>query len=498
MKTVEAVADLLGVSLDAQSHTTAGIDVPEAEPVPEPYPEAVAEALAAEPPRTEDKRPDRSKAIYRLVSVCKENGLSLPQAIWIVARYPPAVEKRPDPVERARDVARCWERIGTGLYCVAEPVSRDVAHEAFRRWLGNEADTDAVDAVLATLASHLLAGDPLWLLLVSGSGNAKTELVRAAVGAGARITSKINSEGALLSATASKEKTKASTGGLLREIGPTGVLGIKDFTTVLETDRHVRGAILAAFREVFDGSWERIVGTDGGQTLAWRGRITVLGAVTTAWDRAREVISAMGDRFVLLRLDSTVGRLAAGRQAIHNTGREEQMRAELSAAVGGVLATVAPGQRIEITEAESDRLLAASDVTTRARTGVDFDYRGDVIDSHAPEMPTRFSKQLSQLMRGGIAVGMSRDAALRLAIRCAGDSLPPLRLAILRHIVARPGENPTEIGKALNKPRTTVARQVDALQMLGLLVIGEDRGQRIYPHRAVDVSVLATDRSPDS
>jgi len=39
--------------------------------------------------------------------------------------------------------------------------------------------------------------------------------------------------------------------------------------------------MLAALREVYDGRWERNVGTDGGQTLTWTGRIAVVGAVTT-------------------------------------------------------------------------------------------------------------------------------------------------------------------------------------------------------------------------
>jgi hypothetical protein len=38
-----------------------------------------------------------------------------------------------------------------------------------------------------------------------------------------------------------------------------------------------------------------------------------------------------------------------------------------------------------------------------ARTGVEPDYKGEVIDAHAPEMPTRFAKQLAQLVRGAHA-----------------------------------------------------------------------------------------------
>ncbi len=68
----------------------------------------------------------------------------------------------------------------------------------------------------------------------------------------------------------------------------------------------------------------------------------------------------------------------------------------------------------------------AADIVTRARTGIDYDYRGDVVDAHEPEMPTRFAKQLGQVVRGAAALGVSRHDALRLAIRCARGSIPPL------------------------------------------------------------------------
>jgi hypothetical protein len=39
-------------------------------------------------------------------------------------------------------------------------------------------DIDMIDAVLAAAASERLPGDPPWLLIVSGSGGAKTETVQ--------------------------------------------------------------------------------------------------------------------------------------------------------------------------------------------------------------------------------------------------------------------------------------------------------------------------------
>jgi hypothetical protein len=348
----------------------------------------------------------------------------------------------------------------------------DKAHAVFQRWLGAEYDLDALDAVLAVAAAERLAGDPAWLLLVSGSGNAKTETVQSLAGSGAHVTSTITSEGALLSGTPKREG-KGGTGGLLRVIGSSGVLVIKDVTSILSMHRDARTGVLAAFREIHDGNWTRNIGSDGGKTIPWRGRIALIGAVTTAWDRAHDVISSMGDRFVILRLDSTKGRTASGRRAIQNTGSEEHMRQELAHVVEEVVGHVKRHQDVDLTDEENEKLLVAADLVTLCRTGVDYDYRGDVIDSHAPEMPTRFTKQLAQVARGALAVGLSRPGALRLALRCARDSMPPLRLSILLDVHAHPYSTTPDVRKRLNKPRNTVDRQLQALHMLGVLVCDE-------------------------
>ncbi|MFV1504009.1 bifunctional DNA primase/polymerase [Mycobacterium kansasii] len=379
-------------------------------------------------------------------------------------------EKMPDNVERV-------ERIdGADKPNDVAPLTLSQAHDVFTRWLGNDYDLDALDAMLAAAAVERFAdgSDPVWLLLISGPGNAKTETVQALDGIGAIVTSAVSSEAALLSATPKRERAKSATGGLLRKLGSRGVLVIKDVTSILSMNRDLRARVLAALREIYDGRWYREVGTDGGQTIPWEGRIVVIGAVTTAWDSAHAVVSSMGDRFVLVRIDSTTGRQPAGRKAIRNTGEEPKMRAELAAAVAGVFAGMST-EPTTITDKETDALLAAADLVTLARTGVEYDYRGDVIDAHAPEMPTRFAKQLAQIVRGAVAVGMGRDKAMRLAIRCARDSMPPLRLAIIEDLAERPHSSTGEIRKRLDKPHNTVDRQLQALHILGVVTVEERR-----------------------
>lgn len=361
----------------------------------------------------------------------------------------------------------------------------DAAHKVFHRWLGAEYDTGSLDAVLSVAATERLGGDPPWLLVVSGSGNAKTETVGALAGIGAHVTSTITSEGALLSATPKQEKEKGATGGLLRKIGAGGLLVVKDFTSIISMNRDMRASVLAALREVYDGRWERNVGTGGGRTLTWEGRIVMIGAVTTAYDAAHSVISAMGDRFALVRVDSSRGRLAAGRQALSNVNREVEMRSELAMAVRELVDGMNP-DRAELVDADMDLLLSVADLVTFARTAVERDYQGNVIDAHAPEMPTRFAKMLGQIVRGGLAVGMPRERALSTAVRVAGDSMPPLRLAILSDLLDHPYSTTTQVQKRIQKPRNTVDRELQALHLLGLLHQEEQDKRPGWVYRLAD------------
>ena len=347
-------------------------------------------------------------------------------------------------------------------------------HAVYLRWFGDGFDLTALDAVLAAAAVDQLDGDTAWLLVVSGSGNAKTETVAALAGAGAHVTSTITSEGALLSATAKKEKAKDATGGLLRKIGDSGVLVVKDVTSVLSMGREMRGQVLAALREVYDGRWERNVGTDGGRTLTWQGRIVLIGAVTTAWDTAHAVIATMGDRFVLVRVDSGTAspRRANGRQALQNVGREVALRAELAEAVGSLLAAVDTAGAV-LDDATNERLLLAADLVTLGRTAVEKDYQGNAVDAHAPEAPTRFAKQLAQLARGSLALGADPHRALAIAMRCARDSMPPLRLALLDDLDAHQESTVTDVRTRLQKPHNTVDRELQALHLLGLVRLDE-------------------------
>ena len=433
---------------------------------------------------TKGNAKDRSLAFFNVLIVLKGLGFTLERIIELFERYPEGVAKKYEGRLRY-ETKREYNKImapaasmpaampaavsASSPVIAPSPQPLDDVHATFKKWLGEDYDTDVLDATLAAGAASRLTGDALWLLIISGSGNAKTETAQSLAGAGACVTSTIPSEGALLSAA---PRSAQATGGLLLKVqaGNHGLLVIKDVTSILSMDNRARNLVLAALREIHDGKWERNVGLHGGKTLTWTGRLTIVGACTTAWDTAHSVIAIMGDRFVIVRADSNAaaGRISAARKAIENTGQEVTMRAELADAVGR-LVSGASTDEYQLVPDETQRLIKLANIVTWTRSGVERDYKGDMIDAHATEMPTRFARQLTQLMRGAVAIGMPPTAAMRLVERCSRDSISPLRRAILFDVADHLDTTPRDVAERIIRPLRTADRELQALYMLGVL-----------------------------
>lgn len=372
----------------------------------------------------------------------------------------------------------------------APSVALERCEKTFRKWLGDEVgyDIDPMRLAIAAMAIERLDGDPLWVLVVTAAANTKTETIMPLAAAGAYPLSTVTGDAAFLSATPIKERAKGATGGVLRKIGSRGTLILKDLTSILSLGGEAQASVFAALREMYDGVWVRAHGADGGQELVWEGRLAVVAAVTTAWDTHQEANAKMGARFVVIRPDSSEEeqRKRTGQQALNNLGSEVEMREELAEAACGVLAAMDPSLAV-LTELDHTRLLAAANVATRARTAVERNYRGEPLSAHAPEAAARFVKQLGQVVRGTMAIGVPHDEAVTLAVRCARDSIPTMRLAIIdylatvavsdRALVGDVWSTTAEVVRALGLPRTSVSNELQALVLLGVLeVVYEDDG----------------------
>jgi energy-coupling factor transporter ATP-binding protein EcfA2 len=206
----------------------------------------------------------------------------------------------------------------------------------FESWLYLP-DPRALYAVLGAAAANMLEGDPVWLLVVGPPGSGKSELLQSLNGLPHVRSAATITEAALLSGTPKRDRDQGAKGGLLREIGDFGILLCKDLTSVLSMHSDTRAALLAALREIYDGSWTRYVGTDGGRRLHWSGKLGLVAGVTPTIDRHHAVTSTMGERFVLFRLPPVDASEQARRSFAH-AGREGKMRSQLIAAVSALFA----------------------------------------------------------------------------------------------------------------------------------------------------------------
>lgn len=361
------------------------------------------------------------------------------------------------------------KRADPGWTPPAEAVTLAECEDTYRKWMSPAYDMSVVHANLAARAAHELEGEPVWLLTVAGSASGKTEgIAPLAATPNTIMVSEIASPGALLSGTSNSERSKDATGGLLNQIGANGVLILKDFTSILSMGSDGRSAVLAALREVYDGSWNRLVGTDGGKTLSWTGRISLIGATTTTYDRHHSVIAAMGDRFALIRMNSRTDRRLKGRQALMNTGHEKQMRDELSKAAAGVIAGMDTNPA-PLDEDELTVLFEAADYVTMARTPAERDFKGEPIEANDPESPTRFVKMLQQIVLGGSAIGMNRRGAMLLALRIAHDSIPPVRRLVLEAVHKKPSSATVDVVEETQFPRSTIDRMLQELALQRML-----------------------------
>ncbi len=341
--------------------------------------------------------------------------------------------------------------------------------ETFREWL-HLPEPGMLYVVLATVAANRGDGDPVWTLIVGPPGGGKTEIL-------APLTSLVDvhpaatiTEAALLSGTPKRERATDAKGGLLREIGDFGIIVLKDFGSVLSMNRDTRGAVLAALREVYDGSWTRHVGTDGGKTLSWSGKVGLIAGCTPAIDSHHAVVGSMGERFVLYRLPP-IDADEQARRAIQHVGHEATMRGALAAAVARVLEQVDHERLTSAPDAATvDRLVRMSTLAVRCRSAVERDsYSREVQLIPEAEAPGRLALVLLRLLNALRAIGTPTEVAWQLIEKCALDSMPAVRRKVLDQLIGRSmAVSTTEVAEGIGYPTQTTRRTLEDLTAHGI------------------------------
>lgn len=370
----------------------------------------------------------------------------------------------------------------------------EAAVASFREWL-HLPDPGALYAALGAVMANVLPGDPVWLLLVGPPGCGKTETIAPLAALDFVHSAAVVTPAALLSGTARRELEKGATGGLLHQVGEFGILLVKDLGSILSQHREARAEALAALREVYDGRYDRPVGTGGGRVLSWAGKCGLVAGVTPTIDRHHGVMAAMGERFCLYRLEVDDPAKQA-RRRIGNRRHEVQMRADLAAAVTRVIAGAALNPP-DLTTTEIETIVAWSTFAVWARTGVERDgYNHEVQLMPSVEAPARLAGTLAAMHTGLCAIGATEADVWRIITKLAWDSIPDLRRRLLNQLRAGHSDLYTADLVALTGvPRTTAERTLEDLALLGL-VEGHKKGDYASAPWTWNVAEPATEAWP--
>jgi hypothetical protein len=349
------------------------------------------------------------------------------------------------------------------------PYTIEQTLEVFEHWLILR-DPTPVYAVLGAVAANLLPGDPVWLGIIGPPSSAKTEVLNSISMLPNVVQAATLTAAALLSGTPKKQHDKGAKGGLLRQIGDFGIISLKDFGSILSMHTETRGEVLAALREIYDGAWTRHLGTDGGKTLAWKGKVGLVFGATGVIDSHYAVIGAMGDRFLLSRL-APAGRGQFDRALQHAGAATEQMRKDLAGAVAHLFA----GRRPEpqpISPEEVEQIDRTISLVVRLRGAIERDRQTRDIEAvYGAEGTARIGLTLERLLAGLDTLGVARETALAVVEKIALDSVPPTRrraYEYLRDGNKAAASTPT-IAAALALPTNTVRRVLEELAAYRLI-----------------------------
>lgn len=347
-------------------------------------------------------------------------------------------------------------------------------------------DNVPVKVALATYGANFLNQVPLWMMMVAPPSSGKTEILGSMYKLPfAEVMSDLTKP-SLLSGTSKKEKQPDATGGLLAKMGSFGFLIFKDMTSLLSKNKDAASEIFAAFREIYDGDFTRHFGNDGGTHKEWHGRIGLLAAVTSEIEKFRSAFSAMGDRFLTVRVyNSNDLRMEQARAALRNSGTERRIRYELQALTETLFQGFKPDTELKVPFLSyiHDYIVPLAAFVADCRTPIERSgYTRETEFIYATEGYARLSKQLYGLFCGCIVIGCSLFEAWMITLRVGLDTIPEQRSKVLESVIAyekTTGEAVVtlqQLRSSTRLPHSTNKRIIEELYSVNVLDCSFGRG----------------------
>jgi hypothetical protein len=256
------------------------------------------------------------------------------------------------------------------------------------------------------------------------------------------------------------------------------MLCLKDFTSILTMRPDAKAEILGVLREIYDGHYVRRLGTDGGRELEWKGKLGLIFGCTNVIDTHYSVENALGNRFLLSRLESNQKQFA---WALKHTGASLAiMRREIADSINALFAAPRPDpQPLNPESDEFKRLERVVNVVVLLRGAVERDrYKRDIQSFHGAEGTGRIGLALERLLAGLDVLGLDRLIALNVVEAVAFDSVAPIRRKAYEYLCQPalnaapedplPWRTTREVANKVRLPAITVRRTLEELFGYGL------------------------------
>jgi len=274
------------------------------------------------------------------------------------------------------------------------PKDLEEVYKRLRKWLFLP-HTEQVDLVLAVALSTFSDDKPLWLFLVSSSGNSKSEIVKTLDGL--PFVRKVDT--ITPNTLASGKEDVPDLGSELANKHT--LLLFTDLASLTSLSSDQKKQIWGQFRNLYDGEIYKDTGS-GVNKKYENCHVTMLACGTSAIKDDFHINQQLGTREILYGIPS---RYEDDRQkmkaALTHKGQEELMKKEMAAAMQGYLAQKEFDPTIDLPEHIVEFLMRKSMKLKILRAPVSSTdwYSGELQSNAEPETPTRLIQQFSLLYR---------------------------------------------------------------------------------------------------
>lgn len=346
--------------------------------------------------------------------------------------------------------------------------------DVYAKWLMLSPDlVDAIRVTYAVIISNQLDGDPVWLHLAASPGFGKTEILNSCSACSHVVMRSTVTAHSLVSGF---QLSGGRDPSLIPQLfGKT--LCIKDFTEILGMPKVARDEIYSIIRGAYDGRIEKTFGN--GVRREYRGYFSIITGVTPKIFGERG--SVVGERFLVFHLpkkpDTDMSDIIMA--ALMNVGGESEMKEEIAEKARQFLEFKIEASDVpQIPREILLRIAALAQVVSMLRGTIEKDYIRDHV-SYRPEyeVGTRPAKQLAKIAIG-IALQNNKGEPInwediyRVVKKVGKDSCIGWNYETLDYLTQNDGQLLQALSKACNIPITTLANQLEELEMLGVVTKG--------------------------